>query len=311
MPPEEIYRRLILIRECEERIRREYPSDELKTPTHLGIGSEAIAVGVVSQLPPGTKCFGTYRNHSLYLALNGNLDSFFGELYGKVSGCGKGKAGSMHLSNPDKGLVLTSAVVGTTIPVAVGAALAEKYQETGKFVVSFFGDGATEEGVFHESLNFAALHKLKILFVCEDNGLAIHTDKSQRQTYNLEYLVTSYGIGYGYANGLYLSDVVQTTARLIESSFRGPVFLHVEYHRFLEHVGPNKDYDVGYRVKPSLQKDWDPLEYLDIPLLNSLSTQDKRSIKEKLLAEIEGAVERAKSAPFPKPNELYGDVYED
>ncbi len=156
MNPSEIYYKMHLIRECEERIRKEYATDEIKTPVHLGIGAEAISVGIVASMPAGTKYFGTYRNHALYLAVGGSLEEFWGELYGKETGCAKGKAGSMHLSAPSQGLLVTSAVVGTTIPLAVGASLSNKYLGKNDYTVAFFGDGATEEGVFHESLNFAA-----------------------------------------------------------------------------------------------------------------------------------------------------------
>ena len=176
-----LYRKLMLARCAEERIRQEYSQDEMKTPVHLGIGQEAIPVGVCAAVPPGTKFFGTYRNHALFLALTEDTDRLFGELYGKLTGTAKGKAGSMHLAAPAEGLLATSAVVGTTIPVAVGVALANQYRQSDGLVVSFFGDGAVEEGVFWESLNFACLKKLRLLFVCEDNGLAIHTPTDQRQ----------------------------------------------------------------------------------------------------------------------------------
>src|SRR3989338_5288085 len=176
-----LYRKLILTRLAEEKIREEYFKDEMKTPVHLGIGGEAIPVGVCHCLPPRSKTFGTYRNHSLYLAMTEDTDGFFGELYGKVNGPGKGKAGSMHLSFPERDFIATSAVVGTTIPVAVGAALANAYRKSNDVVTFFFGDGAVEEGVFWESLNFACLKNLRVLFVCEDNGLAIHTPAKERQ----------------------------------------------------------------------------------------------------------------------------------
>lgn len=301
MEPAEIYRRMILIRETEERIRTEYHKDEIKTPCHLAVGAEAIAVGVVSQMPEGTKYFGTYRNHHLYFAVNGDMDGFWGELYGKETGCAKGKAGSMHLSDPDRGLVLTSAVVGTTIPIALGSAKA------GYTTVVFFGDGATEEGVFHESLNFAALHKLPILFVCEDNGLAIHTSKAQRQNYDLERFVDSYEIPFWEVDGSLLDAVITGTKELLRTD--GPMFLHAKYHRFYEHVGPNEDYDVGYRIRPS--EFVDPIENLSFSkLLISISVPQREEIRAQVLRDIDNAVERAKAAKFPGPEELMKDVFE-
>ena len=176
-----LYREVILIRKCEEAIRREYHENNMKTPVHLCNGAEGIATGVSHVLPKESKVFGTYRNHGLYLALTDDTDGFFAELYGKVSGCAQGLAGSMHLTSPEKGLFLTSAVVGTTIPVAVGAAFANQYKKNENFTAVFFGDGAVEEGVFWESLNFACLHQLRVLFICEDNDLAIHAFGSDRK----------------------------------------------------------------------------------------------------------------------------------
>ena len=135
-----LYRKLILARRAEEKIREEYFNDDMKTPVHLGIGQEAIPVGVCHCLAAGTKTFGTYRNHALYLAITGDTDGFFAELYGKATGPAKGKAGSMHLSAPELGLMATSAVVGSTIPLAVGAALANTYCKSGDLVAVFFGD---------------------------------------------------------------------------------------------------------------------------------------------------------------------------
>ena len=150
-----LYRKLLLVRQVEEAIRTHYASDDMKTPVHLGIGGEAISVGVCHCLPAKASTFGTYRNHALYLAVTDDTDGFFAELFGKESGPGKGKAGSMHLCRPDCGLMATSAVVATTIPLAVGAALANAYRKDSTPVAVFFGDGAVEEGVFWESVNFA------------------------------------------------------------------------------------------------------------------------------------------------------------
>lgn len=316
MVGEDIYRKMVLIRESEKRICKEYPTDELKTPVHLGIGAEAISVGVTSILPEGTKYFGTYRNHALYLALGGDLDEFWGELYGKKTGCGKGKAGSMHLSAPDRGLILTSAVVGTTIPIAVGSAISNQYNNgrttEGYPTVAFFGDGATEEGVFHESLNFAALHRLRILFVCEDNGLAIHNPTRHRQAYSLRELIQSYGIMYRSCNGAKIDLVRSATSSLATYLKNGPCFLHATYHRFLEHVGANEDYTAGYRVRPEVPSELDPIHNLEYATaVLSVPIQRRNEIKREMLALIDASVSRAKAAEFPAPEELYTDVFED
>ena len=172
---ERIYRSLRLIRRAEEEVARIYPSDKTASPVHLSIGQEAVAVGVCDVLEPDDVVSPTYRGHAAYLAKGASLRGLFAELYGKATGTAHGKGGSMHLIDMQHNVLGASAVVGTTIPVALGFALAFKRTQSNRVVVAFFGDGATEEGVFTESLNFAALHKLPILFVCENNFSAITT----------------------------------------------------------------------------------------------------------------------------------------
>src|SRR5437660_7795827 len=176
-----LYRSLYRIRRLEEEVARVYPSDRIKSPVHLSIGQEAVSVGVCEALLPCDVVYGTYRGHALYLARGGDLKRMVAELYGKATGCTGGKGGSMHLIAPEQGMMGTSAVVGTTIANAVGYAYALRYRRWPAVVASFFGDGATEEGVFAESLNFAVLKRLPILFVCENNQYVIHTHQSRRQ----------------------------------------------------------------------------------------------------------------------------------
>ena len=162
---DKIYRALYRIRRVEEEIINVYSTDKIKSPVHLSIGQEAVSVGACLALEPKDIVFGTYRGHALYLAKGGNLKRMIAELYGKATGCAKGKGGSMHLIDVSAGVMGGSAVVGTTIANAIGYAYALKYQKKDSVVVSFFGDGAVDEGVFHESLNFAALKKLPIVFI--------------------------------------------------------------------------------------------------------------------------------------------------
>ncbi|HVR17912.1 MAG TPA: thiamine pyrophosphate-dependent dehydrogenase E1 component subunit alpha, partial [Candidatus Limnocylindrales bacterium] len=178
---ERFYRALYRIRRVEEEIAAVYPTDKIKSPVHLSIGQEAVSVGVCEALDRDDVVFGTYRSHALYLAKGGDLQKMIAELYGKLDGCAKGKGGSMHLIDVAARVMGASAVVGTTIPQAVGFAYALKLQRKDSVVVSVFGDGAVDEGVFHESLNFAALKSLPIIFVCENNLYAIHTHQLQRQ----------------------------------------------------------------------------------------------------------------------------------
>src|SRR5436309_1083397 len=190
-----LYYKLRLIRRVEEEVARLYPSDKIKSPVHLSIGQEAVAVGICDPLRRDDVVSGTYRSHASYMAKGGDLPALFAELYGKTTGCARGKGGSMHLVDMNQYILGTSAVVGTTVPIAVGYSLALKLEGKGRVVAAFFGDGATEEGVLYESLNFAALHRLPVLFVCENNFFAIHTPLEKRwATRQLCERVRTYGI---------------------------------------------------------------------------------------------------------------------
>src|SRR5437867_10496516 len=251
-----LYRKMFLIRRTEEEVARIYPSDKIKSPVHLSIGQESIAAGVCDVLRPDDVVSGTYRSHASYIAKGGDLNAMIAELYGKDTGCARGKGGSMHLVDMKRCILGSSAVVGTTIPVAVGYALALKREGSGRVVAAFFGDGATEEGVFYESLNFAALHRLPVLFVCENNGLAIHTPIEKRwATRQLCERVRTYGIP---AHQVTDSDVLKirelSLDAVAEMRFRnrGPAFIECHTYRWREHVGPNEDYDAGYRSREEL-----------------------------------------------------------
>src|SRR3989338_4702030 len=161
----ELYRKLYLIRCAEERIIKHYPEDEMKTPMHMSMGQEAVAVGVCHALGPHDQIFASYRSHAAFLTRTGDLEKFFGELYGRVSGTAAGKAGSMHVSSPERGHLCSSAIVASYLPVAVGAAFANKQKDNGGVTCAFFGDGALDEGAFWESLNVACVMRLPVLFV--------------------------------------------------------------------------------------------------------------------------------------------------
>ncbi len=311
----QLYRRLLLVRRAEETIRAEYGKDEMKTPVHLGIGQEAIPVGVCHALPRGSKTFGTYRNHALYLAVTDDTDGFFAELYGKATGPGKGKAGSMHLSAPDRGLIATSAVVATTIPMAVGAALANAYRRSDDVVAVFFGDGAVEEGVFWESLNFAALRRLRVLFVCEDNGLAIHTPTSARQGFaSIPEAVQGFGCHVISGDGSDVTGVVAAARQLLHRMAEEPKpgLLHLTYFRVLEHVGPREDFKAGYRRTPTAEEleRLDPVTRCERELRDGgASIQELAAIRTAIDVQIDRSVRAAQAAPFPAPGELHTDVW--
>ncbi len=305
---DELYRRLfrmaLLIRLVEERVIALYPSDRIQSPVHLSVGQEAVAVGVCDALRPDDLVFATYRSHGFYIAKGGRLDEMFAELYGRLGGVSKGKAGSMHLSAPEAGLMGSSAVVASTIPHAVGAALSFKRRGETRVAVAVFGDGATEEGVYHESLNFAALMKVPVLFTCEDNGLAVHSHRPVRQSYNLVKHAATYGIpSRRVEEGWDMIAVRDATAAAMERvrSGEGPFVLEFATSRYMEHVGIGEDFHFGYRSKADTDawKKRDPL-ITDVDLVKALTPEIER--------EIEDAVAFAERSPHPDRHELLTDV---
>jgi TPP-dependent pyruvate/acetoin dehydrogenase alpha subunit len=307
-----LYRSLYRIRRVEEEIARVYSTDKIKSPVHLSIGQEAVSVGVCESLLPHDVVFGTYRGHALYLAKGGDLPAMIAELYGKATGCTRGKGGSMHLIDPAAGVMGMSAVVGTTIANAAGYAYALKCKRSDAVVVSFFGDGATEEGVFAETLNFAVLKQLPILFVCENNGYAIHTHQRQRQGKpDIRGRAEAHGLPAERLDG---NDVVGLFNRTKEVVSRlrngeGPWFFEVPTYRWREHVGPNSDFNLGYRRESECEpwRQADPLPRVASQLPADLRKQIERGIE----AEIAAAFAFAEESPFPDPAELMTDIFKE
>lgn len=311
----DLYKKLYLIRRSEETIRKYYMEDEMKTPVHLSVGEEAIDVGVVHALKNDDQIFGTYRNHGIYLSRTGETDKFFAELYGKKNGLAKGKAGSMHLFAPENNFMCASAVVTTIVPVAVGTALANKMKKNGKIVAVFFGDGAVEEGGFWESLNFACLHKLPILFICEDNGFAIHCPINERQGFkSIVDIVSKFDCNVFSEKTTDVETVYKLTQDAIKKQRKNakPCFLYFKYYRYLEHVGINEDFKFGYRSKKEFEK-WykvDPVSLQRKKLIkNGFSETDLKKIEVDVNKQIENSIKLAKKAPFPDDKEVLRDVF--
>lgn len=292
------------IRLIEERIAEIYPSDKIQSPVHLSIGQEHISVGVCEAAKRTDLVFGTYRSHALYLAKGGDLNRFVAELYGKRTGCGAGKAGSMHLCDPDVGMMGASAVVASTIPHAVGAALVARLQKTGQVIICFYGEGATGEGVYHESLNFAALHRLPVLFVCENNDLSIYTISSAVHSFRIGDHARSYGIeAESVDEGMDLNRIYEKASQHIEAirSGGGPRVLEFHTYRYRQHVGPQEDYHLGYRERTDLES-W---------LARDPVVQDKERIarfRPDIERELNAAIEFAENSPFPGSEDLYKDL---
>jgi TPP-dependent pyruvate/acetoin dehydrogenase alpha subunit len=309
-----LYKKLYLIRRAEETIRKYYAEDEMKTPMHMSMGEEAISVGVCGALRPDDQVYGSYRSHAIYLAKTQDTDSFFAEMYGKETTLLKGKGGSMHMCAPECGFMGTSAIVASGIPVAVGAAFAHKQQRSGKIAVVFFGDGAIDEGDFWESLNVACVMKLPVLFVCEDNGYAVHTPASTRHGYrSITDIVSRFDCKVFQDNTTDVEVVYKLARRAVRyvRTSQRPCFLYLKYYRYLEHVGVNEDFNAGYRPRDEFLK-WyekDPVALQRTKLLNQgIKEPEVVRIEREIDARIENSLKLAKEAPFADTGELYKDV---
>lgn len=308
---ERLYRSLFRIRRVEEEVARVYPTDKVKSPVHLSIGQEAVSVGICDVLRDDDVVCGFYRSHALYLAKGGNLPRMVAELYGKATGCAKGKGGSMHLVDVAAGVMGTSAVVGTGIPQAAGYAYAMKVLRSDRVVVNIFGDGAVDEGAFHEAANFACVKKVPLLFVCENNQYAINSPQLHRQALDN---ICERALGYGMAaeriegnDVLAIREAANTAITRIRSG-GGPALIECMTYRWKEHVGPGEDFGV-YRKREEAEP-W--IKSDQIPRLGAKLTPARRAEIEKAVEdEIREAFDFAESSPFPDEHELYTDVYKD
>ena len=310
-----LYKRMALIRRFEFYLAEIYHTDAIKSPVHLSIGQESIAVSVCDPLEKTDMISNTYRCHATYIAKGGDLKAMMAELYGKKTGCAGGKAGSMHLIDMNHGILGASAVVGTTIPVATGYALAMQMEArvTGKqrVVVAMFGDGGTEEGCFYESINFAALHHLPIIYVCENNRLAIHTPIEKRwATEKLCERVATYDIEtyrHTDADVFNIRDTIAKLTHRIRQEGKGPYFVECATYRWFEHVGPRDDHADDYRSHDEYER-WK--EHDQIKRLGAMLSDDvRKQCDEEISEAIAEAIKFADESPYPSPSELYTHVY--
>ncbi len=309
-----LYHSMQLIRRVEEHICEVYHTDAIKSPVHLSIGQESVASGICDAMQADDMVSNTYRCHATYIAKGGDLRQMMAELYGKSGGCAGGKAGSMHLIDMPNGVMGASAVVGTTVPVAAGYAQALQWdaKKTGKqrAVVAICGDGATEEGGYSETLNYAALKKLPILFVVENNGFAIHTPIFRRQpNWNLRARVETYGIPTQFIDNGDVFTIREATAQALAHirNGEGPQFLECTTYRWMEHVGPTDDHDHGpYRDLKEYAR-WKESD--QIARLAKTLGKEAEAINLQVEAELRDAVDFAEASPYPSNAELMSHVY--
>jgi len=312
-----MYYAMLRIRRFEERVGELIEAGEIKTPCHLCIGQEAIPVGICAMLDRRDYVWGNHRSHGHYLAKGGDLKAMMAEIYGKVTGCSRGRGGSMHLVDPDVGILGTVPLVAGTIPLAVGAGLASKLRGDRRVSVSFFGDGATDEGHFYESLNLAALYRLPVVFVCENNFYSTHMHISERRANgNICNVGDLYGVPSKRIDGNDVFEVYQAAKEAVERarSGYGPTFLECLTYRWRGHVGSALDLDVGITRRQEL-KEWlrrDPIARAKARLIElGLSENELVQIEESIVAEIEEAVAFARESPYPDESEVSTNVFSD
>jgi pyruvate dehydrogenase E1 component alpha subunit len=306
------------IRKFEERVAELVSKNEIICPCHLYIGEEAVATGVCAALRKDDYVFSTHRSHGHYIAKGGDVKALMAELYCRATGCSKGRGGSMHLASPDIGLPGSSAMVAGTIPLAVGAALAFSLQKRDSVSVAFFGDGATNEGTFYESLNFASLRKLPVIFVCENNFYSTHMPISacladtdiykKAEAFNLQSVRV---------DGNNVAEVFKVAKKAVEDarSGKGPTLIECMTYRWRGHVGPSYDLNKGLRSKEELDYWMNrcPIKALEEFLIEQdfISISERNKIYEGIKEEIEEALVFAKESPYPDPDEdaVLSDVF--
>lgn len=305
-------RAVLRIRMVEEAIADRYVHQEMRCPVHLSIGQEAVAVGVASALRTTDAVISTHRAHAHYLAKGGDLRAMIAEIHGRATGCSGGMGGSMHLVDLDHGFLGSTPIVGGSLPVGAGIALAARQRGEDDVSVTFFGEGATEEGVFYETLNFAALHRLPAVFVCENNLYSVYSPLSVRQPAARDLGTIARGLGVAYESGD--GNDVREVAHLAEAAVArarrgdGPVLLELATYRWREHCGPNYDNDIGYRT-PEEFEEWRQRD----PLLRSGYEVDSpawAASRAEIAAEIDEAFEFALASPFPEDADLPGPYRE-
>jgi TPP-dependent pyruvate/acetoin dehydrogenase alpha subunit len=311
-----LFQQLVKIRAVEELLAERYPQQEMRTPVHFGIGQEAVAVGVCALLSNSDAVYSHHRCHNHYLACGGGIFELAAELFGKEEGCSKGRGGSVHLTARNRGFIASSAILGQGISAATGSALAFQIDEKPAVAVSFFGDAACEEGVFYESLNFSSIHKLPVLFVCENNLYSTESPLTYRQPKGSSLCdrPESLKIKTIKVDGCNVEEVYEATIKALQhiKNGDGPVFMECMTYRWREHVGPAYDHEVGrtYRSESELRL-WMgrcPVkrQYGYLHEFHNLSKEYLDGIAKKIQLEVASEIDRASSSgKFPMAKDLF------
>ncbi len=315
----ELYYEMLRLRMIEEKIADLYARQDMRCPVHLSTGQEAVAVGVSAVLESHDYALSGHRSHGHYLARGGDLKSMLAELYGKATGCTAGKGGSMHLTDEKAGFLAATPIVGSTIPIAVGVAFGTHMRGENRVTVSYLGDAAVEEGVFHEAINFAVLERLPIVFVCENNLYSVYSPLSVRQPADRRIFeqARGYGLPSFHGDGNDVTEVFRLTkdAVLRARSGQGPTFLEFATYRWREHCGHNFDNDLGYRTVEEYEK-WKlccPVTTFEKRILGTkeASPEEIAEMAKRIELELDQAIAFAHQSPFPAANTAFQKVYAD
>jgi TPP-dependent pyruvate/acetoin dehydrogenase alpha subunit len=305
------------IRTVEETIAARYSEQEMRCPTHLSSGQEAVSASVGAVLRSNDLAVSGHRAHAHYLAKGGNLNAMIAEIYGRVTGCSRGKGGSMHLIDETAGFMGSTAIVGGTVPVGVGLGYSLLMNGNDRICCIFIGDSVVETGVFYESLNFAILKNLPILFVCENNFYSVYSPLSVRQSTVIPIHQRVSGLGirthHGDGNDVLRAHTIVSEAVTHIRSGRGPVFLEFETFRWREHCGPNFDDELDYRPD-NLREEWrdrDPISLFEVGAISEghLTTENIEAIQVEIDFEVKAAFEFARNSAFPSFEEAALHVF--
>lgn len=307
----ELYITMLRIRLVELKIEELYPQDEMKTPIHLCIGQEAIPAGVCANLHKDDYVFSNHRGHGHYIAKGGDLKSMVAELYCKETGCSRGRGGSMHLIDTSVGFMGSSSIVGGSIPIATGAALSSVLQRDDKVSVVFFGDAASEEGVLFESMNFAALKNLPVVYVCENNFYSVCSHQSARQANcDISMRPKAFDIPSYAVDGSNVIAVYLTAERAVSCARagKGPSFIEYRAYRWRGHAGAGDPQRDSYRDRDEWNE-WmvkDPLKKFEADLIKKgvITNAKIKELNGKIDKDIAEAFEFAKKSPLPDKKEL-------
>ncbi len=308
-----LFKDLYYIRSVEKKIAEKYNEGKMRCPTHLSIGQEGISAIFANLVNRNDYVISMHRPHAHYLAKGGNLTKMICELYGKENGCSKGRGGSMHLIDRKVNFMGSTSILGNNLPVGVGLALSAKLKKEKNITYIFLGDAAVEQGSFYESLNFAAVNSLNVIFICENNEFSVYSNLKSRQPKNrkIHALVKKIGIKSFFSNGQKIDDI-EKKMRLSVSYVKKnkkPSFVEIKTTRWLEHCGPNDDSNLGYRSISKLKK-WKKNDFLTNleKKINKKLYLDK--IKKDINRKILNAFNIADNSKFPEFKDLKNGIYE-